>query len=98
MKLKQPDLRFGDASKLLGSEWATMDKSAKAKFVDMAAADMARYEKETGADKEPKRAKSAYVFCEERDAALKRAQPELDFGELSKALGEEWEDGPECES
>ena len=91
LKLKQPDLRFGDASKLLGSEWATMDTSAKAKFVDMAAADMARYEKETGADKEPKRAKSAYVFfVRERYAALKRAQPELDFGELSKALGEEW--------
>jgi hypothetical protein len=91
LKVAQPDVRFGQASKVLGSEWKSMKESAKAKFRAMAAADMARYEKETGADKVPKRAKSAYTFfVGERYSALKVAQPELGFGEVSKVLGAQW--------
>uniref|UniRef100_A0A7S0TNI6 HMG box domain-containing protein n=1 Tax=Hemiselmis andersenii TaxID=464988 RepID=A0A7S0TNI6_HEMAN len=43
---KHPELSFGDLSKLIGKQWAEMDTEQRQLYVDLEAADKARYAQE----------------------------------------------------
>lgn len=105
LKVEQPELTFGEIGKALGAEWAALDAAGKAPFVQEAAAKKAvaapsatpakraaggaRKAKEDGPKKDTKFS-GWMVFCAERRPQVKAEQPALTFGDLTKAVAEEW--------
>ena len=50
-KEQQPELKMTEVAKLLGAEWKALSEKQRKKYNDLAAKDMARYEREKGKDK-----------------------------------------------
>ena len=86
-----PDWKFGEVSKALGAKWATMDEAARQPYVEQSQAERASISSNQGPVQ--KRGRSAYAFYM-KDAtvreAIQKAHPDWDFGQVSKAIGEQW--------
>ncbi|KAL6067533.1 hypothetical protein STEG23_026318 [Scotinomys teguina] len=103
-KHRDASVNFSEFSKKCSERWKTMSAKEKGKFEDMAKADKARYEREMkiyippkGETKKkfkdpnvPKRPASAFLFCSEYHPKIKGEHPELSIGDVTKKLGEMW--------
>jgi len=59
LKKKNPDLSFGQLSKMAGKEWKKISDAKKAKYEELAAEDKKRYEKESKAYEKKKKESSS---------------------------------------
>lgn len=95
IKADNPTASFGEVSKLVGGKWSSMTEEDKKPYQE--ASDKEREEsvkipKVVVVKKKP-RAKSAYTLYasnQEVRAKAKAANPEADFGEMSKIIGVQW--------
>jgi len=93
-----PDWRPAEVFKALGEQWKAMDETARQPYVEEAKADRAKVEAEasvvqSASPSGKKRARSAYAFYASDKSVretIQKAHPDWKFGELSKALGQQW--------
>ena len=90
-----PQMHLSEVSKVLGAEWRGMSEAQKAPYEKKAAADKKRYEmemKDYTPPYKPKRPRPAFMFFSvERRPMLQKENTNLDFYEISKLLGAEWQ-------
>ena len=95
IKAENPEASFGEVSKLVGGKWSQMTEEDKKPYMEASAKEREESVKipKVVVEKKKPRAKSAYTLYassqEVRDAA-KVANPEADFGEMSKIIGAQW--------
>lgn len=102
VKAENPDADFGALSKVMGQKWKTLSESDKKPYQEASAADKAELAsqqpktasgKPTTTVKKRKRARSAYTLYSSdskvRDV-VKAANPDADFGALSKLIATQW--------
>jgi hypothetical protein len=97
---EQPELKFGDVTKVLSDKWNLLDTKSRKPYEDKVAKDRERYLKEKAEfDKKkqeeagPKRAISAYFyFTNDKDkrAPFNAKYPDLSYFEVNKKMTEEW--------
>ena len=86
-----PDWKFGEVSKVLGAQWKEMDETARQPYMDQSVTEKASLTCQPGPVH--KRARSAYAFYMKDTAvrsAITQGHPGWSFGEVSKAIGEQW--------
>ena len=101
VKQANPDADFGAISKLIAAQWKALAPSAKKTYEEASATEKAKVveakaalAKSTGAPPpKPKRARSAYTLYSMDPTvreAVKQANPEADFGAISKLIAAQW--------
>ncbi len=100
IKKANPDATFADFSKLLSQGWKELSPEDKTKYEEASAkekTEMSQLPPQTGSgtEKKPKqqRAKSAYTLYSsnpEIRTQVKQANPDADFGAISKIIAEQW--------
>ena len=99
VKVDHPDASFTDFSKILAAQWKTLTDQDKEKYTIASGkekVEMAEKPTVLGATKKPKqkRAKSAYTLYSSDPTVrekVTKANPEADFGTLSKLISAQWQ-------
>jgi len=83
-----------EITKLLGTQWNNQSESGKKPYIEKAAQDKERHNKEMVQyikTLPPKKPPTAFIiFCNELRATVQRANPTVKMTGLSKLLGEQW--------
>ncbi len=100
IKKANPEVALADFSKLLSQGWKELSPEDKIKYEEASAKEKTEISQLTpqtnsGTDKKPKqqRAKSAYTLYSsnpEIRTQVKQANPDADFGAISKIIAEQW--------
>jgi len=99
VKVDHPDASFTDFSKILAGQWKTLTDQDKEKYTIASGkekVEMAEKPTVLGTTKKPKqkRAKSAYTLYSSDSAVrekVTKANPDADFGTLSKLISAQWQ-------
>eukprot|EP00020_Sapocribrum_chincoteaguense_P001302 CAMPEP_0170745208 /NCGR_PEP_ID=MMETSP0437-20130122/8177_1 /TAXON_ID=0 /ORGANISM="Sexangularia sp." /LENGTH=167 /DNA_ID=CAMNT_0011083925 /DNA_START=320 /DNA_END=823 /DNA_ORIENTATION=+ len=96
-----PTAKIGVLAKAVGAAWREASASERAVYEERARADSERWRKEKAAYESalpPRRPTSAYLFFVRRSReSVRRAHPDLSFGELSTLLSQQWRRLPDAE-
>lgn len=98
LKKKNPNLAVKDIAKQLGSKWNRLSNSQKKPYEDMALKDKYRAEKEKKIYNKTSKRKydgknkpNKYIeFLKKRGDQIRKENPNLSFGEVSKMISKEW--------
>jgi len=94
---QNPEVTFGEVSKLVGNAWSQVKKEDRKLYERMADDDKVRHEKEMEEwrkTQKPKKPLSAYMeFVKSERSTI--AHKDADFATVSRTLGAAWRDMPE---
>lgn len=93
-KAANPTVSLGESTKILSEQWATLDAVSKAKYEAKAKELKNEYNstvQKIKDDAPPKKPQTAFfLYLGETRDSYRREHPELSFGDLTKALSEQW--------
>jgi len=121
VKEENPNIKFGEAGKVLGHKWKELSQDDRQKYERLAAEEKVKYQKaiaqyraehphsESDSDDDkkrkkrrrkdpnaPKQALSAYfIFSQKIREQVKAQNPEANFGDIGRIIGQRWKDLPE---